>query len=248
MGEVLLVVAGLTMFTGVLGAVVQNDMRRILSFHIVSQIGYMLMGLGIAIIVADRSGRTDEVAILALSGGVFYILHHIIVKANLFLISGAVLLRKGTTNLKEVNGLASTDPLLACLFLISSLSLAGMPILSGFWAKFVLVRAGLEAGSFGIVTVSLVVSLLTLYSMTKIWTQAFWGEPDDLDIPEHANSSRLWILAPIGAMCVLTVGIGVWAEGAASLSFDAAEQLLDSSLYIDAVLGAAEAAEAEVTP
>lgn len=247
LADAILVVAGLTMLTGVLGAVVQNDMRRILSFHIVSQIGYMLMGLGIAIGVAARTGEAagSTIAVLAMSGGVFYILHHIIVKANLFLISGAVLLTKGTTNLKEVNGLAKTDPLLACLFLISSLSLAGIPILSGFWAKFVLVRAGLEAESYGIVTVSLVVSLLTLYSMTKIWTQAFWGEPDDLKVADLPPGARAWILAPIAALCVVTIAIGLWADAAATLALDASEQLLDSSRYIEAVLGEGSGAKTE---
>ncbi len=135
LGDVVLVVAGLTMVTGVLGAIVQNDMRRILSFHIVSQIGYMLMGPVSPSDLSDRS-RSSPIAVLAMSGAVFYIFHHIIVKANLFLISGAVLITTGSTNLKEVNGLAKSHPFLSMLFLISSMSLAGLPILSGFWAKF----------------------------------------------------------------------------------------------------------------
>lgn len=245
LADVTLIVAGLTMVTGVLGAVAQDDMRRILSFHIVSQIGYMLMGLGIAIGVlsslpSDAQGAetAHTVAVLAMSGGIFYILHHIIVKANLFLIGGAVLLTRGTTDLKAVNGLAKSDPVLAVLFLISSLSLAGMPILSGFWAKLVLVRSGLEAGYYTIVAVSLVVSLLTLYSMTKIWTQAFWGTPDHDDIPPPlARSDRAWVITPIAGLCLLTLCIGFFAETSASLAIDAAAQLLDSSLYTEAVLG-----------
>ncbi len=206
----------------------------------------MLMGLGIAIGFVSGFGTTTPpdhdgihpVAILALSGAVFYILHHIIVKANLFLIGGAVLLTRGTTNLKAVNGLAKSDPLLAILFLISSLSLAGIPVLSGFWAKYALVRGGLEAESYTIVIVSLVVSILTLYSMTKIWTQAFWGSPDEDDIPEPiSRRARFWVLTPIVGMCLLTIMIGVFAETSARLALDAAEQLLDSSLYIEAVLG-----------
>ncbi|MFU8828930.1 MAG: proton-conducting transporter membrane subunit, partial [Phycisphaerales bacterium] len=246
LGDIVLAVAGLTMVTGVLGAVVQNDMRRILSFHIVSQIGYMLMGLGIAIgFVATLSPPTDgpdpdrAIAVLAMAGAVFYILHHIIVKANLFLISGAMLLTRGSTNLKTVDGVAKSDPFLAVLFLIASLSLAGMPILSGFWAKLVLVRSGLEAGFYTIVVVSLCVSLLTLYSMTKIWTQAFWGESNlDESAPRMTRTTRIWILAPIVALNLLTISIGIWAEESALLAMDAAAQLLDPSLYIDAVFKA----------
>ena len=241
LGDVVLVVAGMTMVTGVLGAIVQNDMRRILSFHIVSQIGYMLMGLGIAIGLVGSLGASSPVAVLAMSGAVFYIFHHIIVKANLFLISGAVLITTGSTNLKEVNGLAKSHPFLSILFLISSMSLAGIPILSGFWAKFVLVRGGLEAGSYTIVIVALAVSLLTLYSMTKIWTQVFWGEPDDLKSPPLDRRTKAWVYSPIAGMCVLTICIGIGAEASASLALDAAEQLLDSSKYIAAVFDGASA-------
>ncbi|MEN0020902.1 MAG: proton-conducting transporter membrane subunit, partial [Planctomycetota bacterium] len=126
----IIVVAGLTMLSGVLGAVSQDDFRRILSFHIVSQIGYMLMGLGIALSVDARGGSDADVAALAMGGAVFYIVHHIIVKTNLFLIAGVVVAERGTSELKRLGGLVTTHPVLSGLFLFSSLSLAGIPILS----------------------------------------------------------------------------------------------------------------------
>ncbi|MDQ4147290.1 MAG: Na+/H+ antiporter subunit D, partial [Pseudomonadota bacterium] len=127
----ILIVAGLSMVTGVLGAVAQNEFRRILSFHIVSQIGYMLMGLGLF-------------SSLALAGSVFYIIHHIIVKTNLFLVSGVAHRLGGTYELKKLGGLYSAYPFLALLFLVSALSLAGLPPFSGFFAKLALVQAGLQ--------------------------------------------------------------------------------------------------------
>ena len=133
---ILLVGAGLTMLTGVLGAAAQNEFRRILSFHIVSQIGYMVMGLALF-------------SPLALAGSIFYIIHHIIVKTNLFLISGVVNHLRGTYQLKNLGGLYKVYPMLGLLFLIPAFSLAGIPPLSGFWAKFVLIKAGLEQGSAG---------------------------------------------------------------------------------------------------
>jgi multicomponent Na+:H+ antiporter subunit D len=255
LGTVVLAVAGLTMFTGVIGAIAQKDMRRILSFHIVSQIGYMLMGLGIAI-EAIAHGDPADAAAIALAGGVFYILHHIIVKTNLFLISGVVFHTEGTSELAEVNGLAITRPYVATLFLVSALSLAGIPILSGFWAKVALVRGGLQAGEFPIVTVSLLVSLLTLFSMTKIWTQLFWGDPSDN--PEAANPTanvRLMLL-PASALAAMTITIGLGAQVLFDLAIETADQLLDQSAYIDAVLPAPTpteapapaAVEAAVTP
>ena len=246
-GQVTLIIAGFTMVTGVLGAVVQSDMRRILSFHIVSQIGYMLMGLGIAITALAAVDNADEasaraVAVLALAGSVFYILHHILVKTNLFLIAGAIYEQRGTTELARVNGLLASRPFLASLFMISALSLAGIPVLSGFWAKLILVRSGLEAQSYMIVIVSLCVSILTLYSMTKIWISAFWGEPDPVDRLDPSScprSRQFCLIVPIIALCICTTVIGIFAEPFSALAVQAAEQLLSPDAYINAVLDGA---------
>ncbi|MFN7132999.1 MAG: proton-conducting transporter membrane subunit, partial [Myxococcales bacterium] len=129
--EILLATAGLTMVVGVLGAAVQVEMRRILAFHIISQIGYLLMGLAIY-------------APLALAGMVFFMIHNVLAKSNLFLVSGAVLQIQGSTELKRLGELYRARPLLAVLFLVPALSLAGIPPFSGFFAKLLLVRAGLE--------------------------------------------------------------------------------------------------------
>lgn len=221
---ILLWVAGLTMVFGVFGAASQNEFRRILSFHIVSQIGYMIMGLALF-------------TPLALAGAIFYIIHHIIVKTNLFLVSGAVNRLKGTYHLKKIGGLYKNRPFLGILFLIPALSLAGIPPLSGFWAKFALVRAGLEAESYWIVVAALFVSVLTLFSMTKIWAYAFWSpEPEDgadLDVPAADWWGRV---LPIAALCVFTLIISFSAEWVFQLSMQTAEQLLNPSLYIDTVL------------
>ncbi|MGP1272033.1 MAG: proton-conducting transporter transmembrane domain-containing protein [Phycisphaerales bacterium] len=242
LGDAVLLVAGLTMVSGVLGAVAQNDMRRILSFHIVSQIGYMLMGLGVAMSVLSAEGLSadDPLAVgagLALSGSVFYIMHHIIVKTNLFLISGAVMRARGTSDLKRLGGLVQTHPGLAGLFLVSALSLAGIPVLSGFWAKLSLVRGGLQAEAWWIVAVSLAVSLLTLLSMTKIWSEAFWkAVPEGVAAEDARRGIGLWVTAPIVCLAALTVAIGLGASWAFDLARLTAEQLLDSSVYIEAVL------------
>lgn len=149
-GDLLLVIAGLTMVIGVLGAVAQNDIRRLLSFHIVSQIGYMVMGLGLF-------------SAAGLAAATVFIVHQIVVKTSLFLIAGLVERHTGTDELDRLSGVARREPLLAVLFLAAALSLAGLPPLSGFVGKLALVDAGLDARSYTIVGVSLAVSLLTLY-------------------------------------------------------------------------------------
>jgi len=214
--------AGFTMVTGVLGAAHQRELRRILSFHIVSQIGYMLMGLGLF-------------TPLALAGSVFYLIHHIVVKTNLFLVAGVVEKLRGTGRLARLGGLYAARPGLALLFLVPALSLAGIPPLSGFWAKLVLVKAGLERGSWAVVAAALVVSLLTLFSMTKIWAEAFWKAAPEVPAEEPRLGAGL--VGPIVALAAITVAIGLGAGPVFDLSVRASHQLMDPTAYIEAVLG-----------
>lgn len=223
---ILLVLSGLTMVTGVLGAASQFHYRRILSFHITSQIGYMVMGLALF-------------TPLALAGAIFYIIHHIIVKTNLFLISGITEWIGGSYDLKKLGGLYVRQPLLAGLFLVSALALAGLPPLSGFWAKFTLIKAGLEAESYAIVVIALLVSLLTLYSMIKIWTQAYWKkQPEAWERPSPPRGIG-WAIrfAPVILLAMCTVALGLGAEYFLGVAQTAAYQLLNPSLYVETVFG-----------
>jgi len=223
----LLLGAGLTMLSGVLGAASQHEIRRILSFHIVSQIGYMVMGLGLF-------------TTLALTGTIFYLIHHIIVKTNLFLVAGAIKRLKGSYDLNQLGGLYKERPGLAILFMIPAMSLAGVPPLSGFFAKLVLIIAGVQAEAWLIVTVALAVSLLTLFSMTKIWAAVFWkAAPADAPPCEEPMAPAVWrrFLMPMTALAILTVCIGICAGPVFELAQDAAAQLMDPSGYIHAVLG-----------
>lgn len=226
----ILIIAGLTMATGVLGALAQNEFRRILSFHIVSQIGYMIMGLALF-------------TPLALAGSIYYIIHHIIVKTNLFLVSGVARRLGGTYELKQLGGLYKTNPALALLFMIPALSLAGLPPLSGFFAKLALVQAGLAVGQYAIVLTALAVSLVTLLSMMKIWNEAFWKPAPQAQMSAQsalpATSPRGLALqvGVIAALAALTLAIGLGAQPVFTLATEAAQQLLDPSIYASAVLG-----------
>lgn len=228
----ILAAAGLTMVTGVLGAVAQHEMRRLLSFHIVSQIGYLVMGLGL-------------LTPLALAGTIFFMVHVIAAKSALFLVAGIVKRLTGTTELGELGGLYEGRPLVGMLFLVPAMALAGIPPLSGFWAKLALVRAGLLEGRYVVVAAALAVSILTLFSMTKIWAEAFWkdrpvppGEPRVLYHPHVAGRAWLLLGMPALLLALTTVVMGVGAEPVFRLSLAAADQLLNPDLYIAAVLGA----------
>ena len=221
----------LTMVTGVFGAMVQNEFRRILSFHIISQVGYMVAGLGLF-------------TPLALAGSIFYIVHHIIVKTSLFLVSGIVHHISGTYELKKLGGFYQNRPGVAVLFLLPAFSLAGMPPLSGFWAKYIILKAAIEEGAYAVAATALVVAMLTLYSMTKIWAEVFWKEPpageEKQSHSQRPGSSRLLLLAPTAALVLLTVLIGFAAEPLFSLAQDAAAQLMNPEEYIAAVMGGRE--------
>lgn len=194
----LVVVAVLTMLIGVLGAIAQSDIKRILSFLIVSGIGYMVMGLAI--------GGAAGVA-----ATVFYLLHHIPTKTSLFLVEGVVESSERTGELDRLGGLARRSGPLALLFAVPALSLAGVPPFSGFVGKLGLITAGVDDGQYVLVAVALVVSLLTLVSMAKIWLGAFWGPESDGDAREGGILRRRPTMGGATAVLVavtLTVALG----------------------------------------
>lgn len=232
----ILAVSALTMLAGVLGAMAQHEFRRILSFHIISQIGYMTLGLGLF-------------TPLALAGSVFYIAHHIIVKTNLFLISGIAQALTGSYRLNEMGGLYRRAPWLSLGFAVSAMSLAGIPPLSGFIAKLVLIEAGLKIEQYAVVAVAIVVSLLTLYSMAKIWTAAFWSPRESavpaaageepMEMPLHPlNARQKWVLGlPVMALALVTVVLGLFPGPLMQIAESAAAELLDPDAYVTAVMG-----------
>ncbi|ADR22615.1 cation:proton antiporter [Marivirga tractuosa] len=227
---ILLVVAGFTMLSGVFGALSKMDMRRILSFHIVSQVGYMILGLALY-------------TPLAVAGAIFYVIQHILAKTNLFLITGLVEKIKGSSNLKEISGLYHRFPIVSIIFLIVALSLAGLPPFSAFWAKFILIKAGFEVKEYFVVAIALITGLLTLFSMVKIWVNAFWGkeqkerERNLIKSEKSLFKNQLNLIFPVVMIALATLFIGLFSMPLMEYASIAAEQLMNPDLYIKAVLG-----------
>jgi multicomponent Na+:H+ antiporter subunit D len=229
---IILAAAGLTMVVGVLGALAQTELRRILSFLIVSHIGFAVMGLGLY----TPSG---------LAGAVFYIVEDMIVLTALFMIGGLIRQISRSDRLGDMGGLYAGSPGLAALFLVPALSLAGFPPLSGFFAKLALLRAGLEIEQYAIVAAALVVSLLTLLAISRIWSEVFWKPLPERSATVAANGRRrlepgwapLLPRLPIVALVALIVALGLAAGPAFELATRAAEQLADPAGYRQAVLG-----------
>jgi multicomponent Na+:H+ antiporter subunit D len=240
--EVLLFLSGLTMLLGVLGAMCRWDIRRILSWHIISQVGYMVMGIGLA-------GSPDpRVVQIAVAGTIFYVVHHIVVKSCLFLVGGIAERMGGSQDLRHLGGVLDLSPGTAGLFIVAALSLAGMPPFSGFLSKFVLAQAGLAGGNYVVVFLAVVTSFLTLYSMSKIWSYAFWGKRSREVAPLKCRG----MMAPTAVLVVFTIVMGLWAQPFLALATRAADTLTKPDEYIRVVLTAkrlrmAEAAQPEGT-
>ncbi len=228
LGPTMLIVAGVTMVVGAFGALAQSDVKRILSFHVISQIGYMLMGLGLF----SAAGT---------AGAILFLIHHMPVKTVLFLVGGLIENHQGTSTLDRSGGLAAKRPVIAVLFAIPALSLAGLPPFSGFVAKLGVISAGIEANQPIIVAVALVAGALTLLSMAKIWIGVFWGAPTEASTsPPAQPSSKANRRLMVGATSLAVAGtltISVLAGGLYDLSERAADDLRNEGTYIALVQG-----------
>ncbi|MBG6215991.1 multicomponent Na+:H+ antiporter subunit D [Arthrobacter sp. CAN_A6] len=254
----LMVVALLTMLVGILGALAQSDIKRLLSFTLVSHIGYMVFGLAI-------STR------LGLGAAVYYVAHHITVQTSLFLVTGLIERRGGTANMDRLGGLAKLSPVLGVLFFLPAMNLAGIPPFSGFLGKLGLIQAGVELGTplaFVLVAGGVLTSLLTLLVMARVWNRAFWRRPTDAMHPDpillatKEDGSRLrtsrhvvgkssgrfagrspvlllpkTMVGPTAGLVGLGLALTLLAGPLFTLSDRAAQEMLDRTPYIDAVLG-----------
>jgi len=223
--QLFLFIASATMISGVLMATSQFEVRRLLSFHIVSQIGYMIMGLGLF-------------TQLALTGAIFYIIGHCVVKTNLFLLSGIAYKITGVFDLKKSGGLMKQAPFVAILFFISAMALVGIPPLSGFFGKFMLLKGGVESGEYIHVASALGVSFLTLFSMVKIWNEAYAKS-----VPEEVQKNGfqfakapVQLIASSVILVVVTISLTVGSKYIIDVCAMAADQLLNVEGYISAVL------------
>ncbi|WKN31748.1 proton-conducting transporter membrane subunit [Porifericola rhodea] len=227
--NLILWLAGLTMLSGMMGALAQQDYRKILSYLIISHMGYMVMGLGIG-------------TQLAISGAVFYILHSIIVKSNLFFMGGLIGKFSKTFDLTKAGGLYKKLPILSSCFFISAMSLSGIPPLSGFWGKYVLARAGLEQQDYWIVGVALLTGLLTLLSVGRVWLKMFLKSAESKTV-EPQMSERYFsaqhpgMYSTVLLLMLLVLAMSFYPEPFVQWSETAAQHLLNRELYIEEVLG-----------
>ncbi|MUM34168.1 Na+/H+ antiporter subunit D [Mycolicibacterium sp. CBMA 361] len=214
--NVLMVAALLTMLIGIFGAMAQSDIKRLLSFTLVSHIGYLVFGIA----VSNRVG---------MAGAIYYVAHHIVVQTTLFLVVGLIERQAGASTLQRLGGLAAASPVLAFVFIIPALNLGGIPPFSGFIGKVALLQAGAESASvlaWALVAGSVVTSLLTLYVMARVWTD---DRPDVGRMPAG-------MLAPTAVLIAVGLALTVFAGPIFGFAERAADQIADRNQYISVVL------------
>ncbi|TQL47504.1 multisubunit sodium/proton antiporter MrpD subunit [Homoserinimonas aerilata] len=240
LGDLLMVVALLTMIVGILGAVAQADIKRLLSFTLVSHIGYMIFGIAIG-------------TVAGLSATIYYIVHHITVQTTLFLTTGLIERQGGSTSINRLGGLLKASPVIAVLFFIPALNLGGIPPFSGFLGKLALFEAGAAQPSwlvYSVIGAGALTSLLTLYALARVWNMAFWRPASEVEhyesalleqlseapgsvgtLKETRNSPRLMIGATAG-MVALSVGLTLFAGPLYGLASRAGDNLSGPENYV----------------
>jgi multicomponent Na+:H+ antiporter subunit D len=195
----LALLAAVTMLVSVLAAITQVDIRRLLAFHVMGQVAYLMMGLALA-------------SLLGIAAAIFYTMHTMLVQTGLFLGAGAIARANRGYDLRTAGGLMRDQPVLAGLFAILALSIAGIPPLSGFWAKFLVIDAAFRSPTswhVWLVVVALTTGALTLYSMSVLWTQAFWRPSERGRIAPRRVPPAMLVAVAILAACTLGIGLGV---------------------------------------
>ncbi|WRP05914.1 Na+/H+ antiporter subunit D [Rossellomorea aquimaris] len=219
--EILSMLAILTIVLGCIGAIAYWDVKKIIIYNIIIAVGVILFGV---------STMNPE----ALEGAIYYLVHDMIIKAALFLLVGVMIAITGTTDLKKMGGLIKEYPWLGWTFLVAAFSLAGIPPLSGFIGKLLILRGSFAAEAYVGAGVILASSLLVLYSVIKIFLNGIWGAPKEYTGVSKGHARYLWMTSAL--LVVLAVCYGFGAEAVRPLFSQAAEVLVNPNLYIDAVL------------
>lgn len=232
LSDLVLWLAVLTMLTGVLGALAQNDIRRLLGYLVISGIGSMLVGVAL--------GTAP-----AVGGALLYAIHSMLVMTALYFLVGIVRRIGGAFDLAALGGLYGANPFLAALFLILAFAVAGLPPFSGFWPKVVLVEASLKSGHGWLAASILVTGFLTSLAVGRIWLHVFWrgGPLGVADGAEQLPSAtipaemRLTVYVPVIVLVLLVVAIGLWPEPWFGIAMTGAVGMIDPAAYIGSVFG-----------
>jgi multicomponent Na+:H+ antiporter subunit D len=226
--NMLIAVAVATLLTGAFGAIIKHDIRKMFSYLIVCHIGFMIAGLGL---------YTE----IALTGAVFYLIHDIIVKTNLFLMTGIIYKIRGTVNMEKLGGLYTAYPRMSLVMALVLFSLVGVPPLSGFWPKIFLFQAGIAKESYWLIASLVFASFVTLFVIARMWSEVFWknlpeGQVHVDGLKGMRRLQRGVLVAPVVLMAGVSLLIGLGAEKVIVVARHIAVEMMDTGPYIQAVL------------
>ncbi|MEK3867160.1 Na+/H+ antiporter subunit D [Paenibacillus sp. FSL H7-0716] len=213
--------AGATMILGAIGALAYNDLGRIFNYNIIISVGFIAFGISVA---------TQD----SLNGVVFYLMHDMVAKALLFFLGGMIISASGTDRLREMGGLIRRYPWTGWMFFVLTLALVGVPPLSGFAGKVMMVRSGFGENHVALALIALASSFVVLYSLIKVFQQVFWGgeKREEQVKPLHYKA----MMAPAAVLFAIVILMGVGAETVNGLVSQAGAVLADPALYINAVM------------
>ncbi len=228
-------VAFFTILTGSFGAAIKQNIRRIFSYLIICHIGFMVAGLGMF----------KKIAIM---GALFYLIHDIIIKTNIFMVSGIIRGIGGSMNLDKLGGLYANWPKLSILMAIVLFSLVGIPPLSGFWPKIYLFEAGFMEGSYFFMAALIIGSFVTLFAIARLWSAVFWKSAPEtnmdrrevfgsLDFLTWSRSKQALLVVPVILLAGVSLYIGLFAENIILVVERIAQEMINPTPYIQAVLG-----------
>jgi multicomponent Na+:H+ antiporter subunit D len=237
MGWLLVVLGLLSMVAGAFLAIGQGDFKRLLAYSSISQIGYVVLGIGLGGLIIARDGNVAW-ASLAILGGLFHLVNHAVYKSLLFLTSGSVQMSTGTRQLKQLGGLAEKLPFTRTACTIASASIVGIPPFSGFWSKLILVIAAVQAHFYWIAAIIVFVSLCTLIMYLKVQRYVFLGElPENLQEVKENRGSMLVAMVFLACLCVL-MGLLIIVPSLKANILDPAVQVLTDGLeYSTRIIG-----------
>lgn len=226
--QVFIVIAILTMISGALGAINKRNIRRILSYFIVCHIGYLIAGIGL---------YTE----LAFVGVVFYLIHDVVVKSNIFMMSGLIQKIRETQDINRLGGLYKDYPKLSIVFAVILFSLVGIPPLSGFWPKILLFQEAFALKEYFLLGTLIFASFVTLLIVARIWSEVFWKDlpkPNSEEIDHLApfsKSGKVALVLPVVALAMVSLLIGFNAKWIFEVSERVAYEMMHPNIYIDAV-------------
>ncbi|WOF16365.1 NADH:ubiquinone oxidoreductase [Methanoplanus sp. FWC-SCC4] len=236
-GWVIIILGVLSMFIGVTMAIPQKDVKRLMSYHAVSQTGYMLLGVGVGLAVLGDETMMNAFGMTAMQGGLFHIINHAMYKGLLFLTAGAIFYQTDTRNLNKLGGLGHDMKWTMLFFVIGALAIAGIPPFNGFESKLMIYESVFMFNP-ALSVIAMVVSILTLASFVKVFHSMFTGPR----LPEYSEVREVPkpMLIAMGILALLVVLFGVFPQPVVDfIVTPAASALVDQSGYIAAVLGGA---------